>query len=284
MAWTYYPLKFRLLSPLHVGYRKVGNLMQTRPYLPGKLLWAALTARLTRDDHDGSQSSEYRRIGDLVQSNFRFGYLWPSVDGQTSHWPWCHSDFDYLLLGSYASTALSYDQRSAEEGSLHETEFIAPVARNGQPVYLVGDLWVSEGGLPHALRGWKDACHNLQLGGERTYGWGRVQCHSDWSTGQNGSGSTSAGHAWREQNSGIVLTLSADKDNRLTAHAVAAGKGAVSGIVGPVEPLVGWERDNENPGRTWRLSTALICWAPGCTIDAQTSVIISNYGIWEAAA
>ena len=48
MAWQKYDLAFQLLAPLHIGYRKVGNLMQSRGYVPGKNLWAALTARLTR--------------------------------------------------------------------------------------------------------------------------------------------------------------------------------------------------------------------------------------------
>ena len=49
MAWTHYRLKFRLISPLFVGFRRSGNLWETRRYVPGKVLWAALTARLTRD-------------------------------------------------------------------------------------------------------------------------------------------------------------------------------------------------------------------------------------------
>ncbi len=284
MAWTYYPLKLRLLSPLHIGYRKVGNLMQTRPYVPGKVLWAALTARLTRMAGKGADGQAYQDTGAAVRRHFRLGYLWPSLDGTSPYWPWEHEDFDYLLLNSYASTALNYDQQSAEEGSLHETEFMAPVARNGQAVHLVGDLWVREGDLPDALRGWKDAFQKLQLGGERTYGWGRVACCSEWSDGQRGSGTTTAGHIWREQNGEIVLTLPVDKDKRLTAHAVATGERGVSGIVGPVEPLVGWERDNENSGRTWRLSTALICWAPDSRPSEDIAIQVGPYGIWEAVS
>jgi hypothetical protein len=284
MAWTHYSLKLRLLSPLHIGYRKVGNLMQTRPYVPGKVLWAALTARLTRMAGKGADGQAYQDTGAAISQHFRFGYLWPSLDGTSSYWPWKHKDFDYLLLNSYPSTALNYDHQSAEEGSLHETEFIAPVARDRRDVYLVGDLWVREDGLPAVLNGWQEAFQKLQLGGERTYGWGRVQCRSDWSSGQNGSGTTLVGHAWREQNGEVVLMPGADKDERLTAHALAVGGKAVSGIVGPVEPLVGWERDNENPGRTWRLSTALICWEPGSWVSEAITAQVGPFGIWEAVS
>lgn len=282
MSWTHYQLRFRLLSPLHVGYRKVGNLMQTRPYVPGKVLWAALTARITRDDHDGSQGDVYRRIGELVQEHFRFGYLWPSLDGNEPCFPWEPNDFDYLFLGSYASTALNYDQQAADEGTLHETEFIAPVARDGQPVYLVGDLWVHEDKLPEDLNCWQTAFQKLQLGGERTYGWGRVRCCTDSQAGQSGKGTTIAGYTWEERNDEVTLTV--PEGGKLTAHARAAGNGTVAGIVGPVEPLVGWERDNEDSKRTWRLSTAVVCWAPGSQATQEIEVRMTPNGIWEAAS
>jgi len=280
MTWMHYRLRFRLLSPLHVGYRKVGNLMQTRPYVPGKVLWAALTARITRDDHDGSQGDGYRRIGELVQEHFRFGYLWPSLDRNEPSFPWEPNGFDYLFLGSYASTALNYDQRAAEEGTLHETEFIAPVARDGQPVYLVGDLWVREGDLPKELTNWQRAFQKLQLGGERTYGWGRVRCYTDWQAEQSETDTAIANHTWKERNGEVILMISAGA--RLTAHARAAGEDAISGVVGPVEPLVGWERGNEDSDKAWRLSMAVVCWAPGSQATQEIEVRMTPYGIWEA--
>jgi hypothetical protein len=48
MAWQVYRLIFRLDTPLHVGQRGWGMIQRTRPYLMGKNLWAATTARLTR--------------------------------------------------------------------------------------------------------------------------------------------------------------------------------------------------------------------------------------------
>ena len=283
MTWTHYRLRFRLLSPLHVGYRKVGNLMQTRPYVPGKNVWAALTARLTRDYHNGGDAEMYKCIGRLVQENFRFGYLWPSLDGNEPYFPWKHDDFDYLFLGSYASTALNYEQGAADEGLLHEVEFIAPVTRDRQPVYLVGDLWVKKGDIPVEIR--EQVLSNLQLGGERHYGWGRVRCCTDWDEKQEGSGQTVAGYHWNEQNEEVVLTLSKDNDKdkaRLTAHAKAVGSDALSGIVGPIEPLVGWERNNDaNAKNPWKLSSAVVCWAPGGRVKQEIQVRIGDSGIWK---
>ncbi len=304
-TWTHYKLVFRLLSPMHIGYRKVGNLMQTRSYVPGKVLWAALTARITRDYHGGSRGSEYKDIGDSVQQYFRFGYLWPSLDGDKPYFPWEHDDFDYLFLGSYASTALNYEQGAADEGLLHEVEFIAPYARRDHygdsrgkeqarntqhasavsKVYLVGDLWVKEN-VSDKLPNWREAVRTLQLGGERHYGWGRVRCCTDWDEKQEGSGQTVAGYHWNEQNKEqdkkeVVLTL--PKDARLTAHAKAVNNGdALSGIAGPIEPLVGWERNNDdNAKNPWKLSSAVVCWAPGGRVKQEIQVQIGDNGIWK---
>ena len=281
MTWTHYRLRFRLLSPMHIGYRKVGNLMQTRPYVPGKNVWAALTARLTRDYHNGGDAEMYKCIGRLVQENFRFGCLWPSTNKDAPSFPWEDPQFDYRFLGSYASTALNYDRRAAEEGLLRETEYIAPVARDGQPVYLVGDLWVREDDLPKALNSWQEAFQKFQLGGERTYGWGRVRCCTDWQAGQSRQGTTIAGYTWEERNDDVILTV--PEGGKLTAHARAAGEDAISGVIGLVEPLVGWERNNASDSHSpWRLSSATVCWAPGSWVEHEVKVRIGENGIWEA--
>jgi len=79
MSWQCYDLIFRLMAPLHVGWRKSGNLQQTRGYVPGKNQWAALTARLTREYDDGAKGQRYVEIGQKVQKHFRFGYLYPAL-------------------------------------------------------------------------------------------------------------------------------------------------------------------------------------------------------------
>src|SRR5437588_6306984 len=74
MAWTAYQVSFRLLSPLHIGWRKLGNLQQTRPYVTGRTLLGALTARITREQG----SNEYTEIGKLVDKQLTFTYFYPS--------------------------------------------------------------------------------------------------------------------------------------------------------------------------------------------------------------
>jgi hypothetical protein len=277
MTWQKYPLVFRLESPLHIGYRKVGNLMQTRPYVPGKVLWAALTTRLTRDSGHGADGSSYRDIGQTVNESFRFSYLYlalpkdtiqpvKSVDDLTIHYPWQDNLFDYYFLDSYASTALDYDHQAAAEGLLHEVEFIRPQARplpgNAKPlqVYLVGELYVQDK-LDSKLAGWRAALSRIQLGGERGYGWGRLRLEP-------------------LPDQGIMEepTIEIEKDKPVLAHVQAQG----ANIVGPVEPLIGWERDNdENSVKNWHLSSATICYAPGAMVKSKTTFIIGRYGVWQ---
>lgn len=305
MVWTNYHLKFRLQSPMHIGYRKVGNLMQTRKYVPGKNLWAALTARLTRDFSDAKWNLGYKRVGECVAAQFRFGYLWPSIDETTPCYFWKkderdYFDFDYLFLDSYASAALDYSAYSTEEGSLHETEFIAPVARTGKPVFLLGDLWAKDGKIDSAA--WQKSMEYLQLGGERTYGWGRLALRSNWMDCSSGSGETSAGHLWGEERDEVVISLS--ENERITAHALAAfneahavgshyskccgntayhvntdARGVTNDVVGPVEPIV---------GREWSsFAGQNVCFGgiyfmPGGKLNRCGKFAIDSFGRWES--
>jgi len=278
MAWTHYRLRFRLLAPLHVGWRKTGNLMQTRPYVPGRLLWAALTARLTRNAGQGHDAQAYQDVGKRVQEYFRFGYLWPSLDGKHPYFPWEHpADFEYLLLGSYMSTSLHPQSTTAEEGSLHEVEFLAPTARDGRPVFLLGDLWVSEDDLPNDpanLGDWKAALSYLQLGGERGYGWGRVrlvECQEDglsWEEGWD----------WQEAGEEVEVSYKGGNSTRLPVHALAVPyeeeKPVESTVVGPVEPWLGWERGTSG----FRISQARILYQPSAEVPSGFRGILHPWG------
>jgi len=277
MTWTAYKIVFRLLSPMHIGWIKQGNVQRTRPYVTGKALWGALTARLTRDfPHLGG---DYETVGKRVSDELAFSYFYPAVGKTVDLWPWGEraDEFAWRYLGSYASTALNYGRNTAEEGSLHETEFIAPHTRDGRPVYLVGYIFAHQGcTLP-----WQKVLSRLQLGGERTYGWGRVGLHKLLDNGQEFFNSDLALDLNGKR---PVVTVSADKE--LLAHALAAefqGRRPVPEISGPIEPLLG--RETTNPQRFGGdLPPARICWQPGGTLTASAKIIIGEYGIWEGIA
>src|SRR3990172_6355082 len=88
MSWNVYDIAFRLISPLHIGYRKVSNLQQTRGYVPSKTLWAALTARLTGDTIYRAQRKDYEHVGEKINRHIRFSYFYPSLNKCTQCFTW----------------------------------------------------------------------------------------------------------------------------------------------------------------------------------------------------
>lgn len=266
MAWTMYLVTFRLLSPLHVGWFKQGNLQRTRPYLSGKALWGALTARLTR-----MGKGDYKEIGKQVNEWLAFSYFYPSTEvGHVSLWPWegQANEFTWRYLSSYASTALNYTQNSAEEGSLHETEYISPYTREGEPVYLVGYIFEKEG----CLLEWQEALKRLQLGGERTYGWGRVQLIGEpqkpdafWP-------------GWGVNLSEGRPTLDSEEVASLYAHLRYSD--AADPVQGTLEPLVGRETHvADEHGQQIKFHG--LTWAPGSRCKGAMTVQIGEFGILE---
>lgn len=270
MRWTAYRVIFRLLTPMHVGAAKLGNLQRARPYLTGKALWGALAARLTRDDP--ALGGDYVAVGRRVNEELAFSYFYPAAGEAVDLWPWENPDrFTWRYLGSYAGTALDYGRNAAEEGSLHETEFIAPFTRDGRPVYLVGCVFERTG---CTLR-WRQVLTRLQVGGERTYGWGRLTLHSMVTE----TASLFGRHALRLDGARPCLTVAARE--HLLAHALADGVKAVAAH-GRLAPLVGRETTTAaEHGRT--VALAAICWEPGSVVTTDARFIIGPNGIWEAA-
>lgn len=296
MDWQVYRVIFRLRTPVHIGQSKVGNVQLTRPYVTGRVLWGALTARLARDQHQGKGPATdpglYQKVGDAVHKYLAFTYFYPALQIGEDYqviWPWeKEAAFRARFLGSYASTALVYPHHSASEGSLHEVEFIAPRTQDdGVPVYLIGYVFAQK-----SAPDWQSALHRLQLGGERGYGWGRVMLAKKpellaeprlfgWYTVEPG--------IWPP------VLQAQDKGNGrevipLLAHTLVATDNNVSrqtgaGIKGRVEPLVGREtRLDKKPGFGATVSDARICWAPGATAPPGTRIAIGPYGIWEAVS
>lgn len=296
MAWTQYQLVFQLKSPLHIGYRKVGNLMQTRSYVTGKVLWAALTARFTRDLGNGTDGQAYVDIGDNLKQYFRFSYLWPAVpcgsiskvekwDDLQTLFPFEVNEsknpnslrklyphpqlvksayFDYCFLDSYAGTALDQHNFTADEGTLHDTEFIAPYIRsNGLPVHLVGSLWVVDD-CPHKFSDWADKLNHIRLGGELSYGWGKVQCICC--------------EPIKKTNEDYILDPeSFPWSGHIPAH-IQLEQSEVT-VQGIIEPLVGWERKTNG---NQEIGHATIAFVPGSYDEnGSANFVIKHYGVWE---
>ena len=289
MAWKAFEVVFRLRSPMHIGLSKVGNLQRTRYYVLGRVIWGALTMRMTRDTISGpaTDSRLYRDVGDKVHEKLAFTYFYPATaDGNGGYevcWSWDdESEFTYRFIRSYASTALSYPMQSAEEAMLHEVEFISPnTLDEGKPVFLVGYVFEKEGIEPDFKEAWKNALQKLQFGGERGYGWGDISL-----VGEPTSHSYSSlfGNLFETDLNDDRPVLSVQRCKPLLAHCPAKNiSGDVFDAEGSIEPLVGREWNSQNKGYRYAGQSVVfnhICFTPGSIVTKDCRFTIGNYGIW----
>lgn len=282
MTWTAYQVVFKLKSPLHIGCGKVGNVQRTRPYVTGRVFWGALTMRLTRDGTDGAatNSSQYQGYGKRVNQQLAFTYFYPAIQDNKDYkikWPWENESlFRRCFLSSYASTALVYPQQAAEEGLLHEVEFISPrTLDDGQQVYLVGYVFQQE----TSMLPWQSACQRLQIGGERGYGWGDIRLIeikkvTDEHDGYSRRLFDSEKYSWQVENNSIVIQVS--ENSPLLAHTQTENVSAQ----GEIEPLVGREwKEAHRAGESVAFSG--MCWTPGSVVNQELSFKVGELGIWH---
>ena len=271
--WHAFRVAFPLRSPLHVGWRTTGNLKQTRPYLIGRSFWGALTARVARDLLDG----DYREADIQVRRNVVHTYFYPSVNpDRVDLWPWGRDRdrFAWLHLDSFSSTAL-VDGRAKLDGSLHETELIAPVARDGSPVWLVGYVWCTDAGLELVSR---KRLGRLQFGGERAYGWGRVSPPS--MAPLSASDLLFGIWNWAEESGQIDVHPPSTEPVQVVAHVAMDKAGSTEAPHGRVEALVGrLTTESKRLQFGGAMSTAEICLSPGTLSSASYS--IGGFGLWR---
>ncbi len=263
--------------------------MQTRPYVPGRVLWGALTANLVRSYDDGSNGWRYREVGEAVNENFLFGYLWPaipksekivSLDDLEVRFPWDEKElpFDYLFLDAYASTALDYTSYSASEGTLHHVEYIMPYTRGAdpKPVFLVGDIFVRSGFTKeeNVLQKWEHALRNLQLGGERSYGWGRVEVVEITSNGKTLL--ETQGFQVSKHENEVVITVEKENSKALSHVLTSITK---TMLRYPLEVLTGYEMGVD--GRYKLVESPPIAYLPGVCLVKGTKIQIKSHGLWE---
>lgn len=273
MTWHAYEVVFHLCAPLHSGWRTMGNVRMTRPYVTGRSFWGALTERLTRDATSGAatDSERYHEIGRQVHNNLAFTYFYVALgagDHYATVWPWGESESAYRrrFLSSYASMALTYPQQSAAEGLLHEVESICPrTLDDGQPIFLKGYLFERQG----CDLAWRQALERLQLGGERGYGWGNLKCARLAPIADNCLFDKAT-----FDGSGARPVIQLAERAPLLAHTAPHGVTAT----GPVEPLVGREWQ-QHPGQLVVCSG--VYFAPGALVQQPAAFEVHALGIWH---
>jgi len=302
MSWQVYEWKFRLKSPLHIGFHKIMHFFKTRPYVPGKLLWGALTAKLT----PMLGINDYQKVGEFLKKIIRFGYLYPYVEEKLYIPQYTEeglkfgslnqNDFEKKFISSMASAAIEAESLTAEEGMLHEVEFISPYTiDDGKPVYLPvylkGLLWLrefAENGIRlsrsndeliiihnEASFNFKGHLANrFQIGGERKYGFGLVELKELDEISINEFKGWSG--KWNEKDKEVYISL--NSNDSVWSHILHSNN---LNIKGNIEPLVGrdWEA-TKGAGR--KLTSYGLFWHPGSILCEDRTFKITEFGLWEA--
>ncbi len=285
MAWQCFRLTYELLSPLHIGYHKLGNVQRTRYYIPARNLWAAVTEGLVRSgfasDVLGTQAGDYTAVGDWVNEHIAFTYFFLHDDGALLY-P-CYTEnglcygglkqyeFERRYLAARVTTALDPATTSAQAASLHEVEFIGSVNHDGARTGIGGWVFLRDAAF-EKLGGkatWHSWLRDLQVGGERRYGFGRLRLAGELQPVNRLDG-------YDVELKGVRPRIAAEKGKPFWAHTLSENTKA-SGLI---EPLVGREtKASASFGQ--RLTRARVCWTPGSISGASQQFVIAGDGIWE---
>ena len=336
MTWRAYELVYRVMSPVHIGWHTLGYIKLTRHYIPGKAMWGAFTANLSRSGQKDFHIEDYKVFGNLLRTNILVSYFYLAIhngDGLQAILPqyteegfkyrkvgykrptpeetlnqgvtsseiaqkgrngeYSKEEFERLFISSFGQTAVLPENNTAEDKSLHESEFIMPTIEVGgksKPVYFIGYLFIKDGvctGNDRMAVGWEGAAINLKgplseifVGGDRKYGWGRLSLDSE----------KTRTDVKKIFDIPLVLDkgrpeLTIPSGRPIPAH-VPINQGIR--IKGDIEPLIGrvWgEVENKEKekivGFGQEITTSGICWMPGSILSEQKAFHVCAYGVLE---
>jgi len=296
MGWKVYKLVYQAKSPIHIGWHTLGYIKLTRYYITGKNIWAAMTANITRALYD---YKDYGGIGDLLKEGILTSYFFPAVDTEHPLLPRFtdkglmnggkpEAEFERIFIKSYGQTAVLPHSNTAEDETLHESEYISPCVEIGGKqcqVYFVGYIFISDTAHYNDkkvdLEEIKQAISEIFVGGDRKYGWGRLLL--DDGKKSEVTDSMVFGNTLYPDDNGLKIRI--EKDSSIPAHLKVDSS---VNLKGDIEPLVGreWGEVTGKDGQTrkgfgQRISEAKIYWMPGSIIEEGKPLKIGAYGILE---
>ena len=305
MSWKCYELKYEAKSPLHIGYgSQLGIVNRTRYYIPGKTMWGAVTAVLSRRIMQSYDKGIYKEIGEFVAKHLIFSYFYP-VKGADIFYPnytkaglkfvnemegktvMSKEEFEHEFIISYVSTAIERGKGTAEEASLHEIELISPVKLTG---YLFTDLQkdqsyadtnvieMGEDKIRLKIDGEEieifDVIKDIQIGGERIYGFGKLklidnEIEQKEKLFDKYQLDLSTKKAGVKKTEGQIIALS---------HVLIDDK-LLNSIKGDMEPLVVREWGSRGAGK--KVNYHGIALVPGTRFETDSQIVIDEFGLWK---
>jgi len=293
MGWTAYRLVYQAKSPVHIGWHTLGYIKLTRYYITGKAIWGALTANLTRACFT---YDDYIDVGNLLCSSILTGYFYPSLDPDSlpmlpeytenglMYGDYKREDFERLYIKSYGQTAVLPESNTAEDGSLHESEYIQPVIEKDgrqRQVYFIGYIFINDdaeyNGVEINLQNIREALTEIFVGGDRKYGWGRLRLFNK----PDEEGNQSRMFGLEIKLDGEYPLVAIPQKGRIPAHLLIDHR---LRLKGDIEPLVGreWEKKTRKAGAGQRISEARICWTPGSVLlEEKLTLKVCKFGILD---
>lgn len=307
MTWKAYRLVYRAMSPVHIGWHTLGYIKLTRHYIPGKSMWGAMTANLTRT-YGVRGVNDYAVFGDLLKTDILASYFFPAIDADNPLQPHytdqgiiygnvrsghTKEEFERLFIGSFGQTAIMPQSNTAEDESLHESEYISPgIKENGEykPVLFVGYLFIKEGASLNGKKiAWDEgeiplypAIREIFIGGDIKYGWGRLKLSNN--PGKEGHHTKVFGYDFQcpdKPVNGSSPSLKIPANSSLPGHLAIDSDLATRG---DIEPLLGreWSTDKNGKkgfGAGQKISPATVCWIPGSVLMETRTLKVGKYGI-----
>lgn len=295
MSWSLFRWVWQLDGPLYVGMPPAGSLNRTRLYVPARALWGALTAELSRREAQNGKEPQYQAVGESLQKDYRFTYLYPAqkVDSTWQAWlpnfrnalglSWAREDqpeqaevdrrFRRRLLSTRPATSIEASTDTAEDGSLRETECIATrwqnhANRDAGPVAMQGYVLIRTGKekakyAPAKCR--LDGLEVLFVGGDVRYGLGRLR-------------RVAFERVMPERIFGAPVTLGGNDVLRIKSATTWAHACHSVPLAGGLEVLGGWNR-----GSIRDLETNTPAWQPGSNSESEIQWTIEPDGLWRPA-
>ncbi|OPY72514.1 MAG: hypothetical protein A4E62_00836 [Syntrophorhabdus sp. PtaU1.Bin002] len=305
MSWNVYRLVYQAKSPIHIGWHTLGYINLTRYYIPGRTMWGAFVANLTRTYGDKG-IEDYKTFEVLLTKDVLVSYFYPALEPEKPMLPKFTSGglfygdlpahaFERQFVKSFGQTAVAPGSNTAQDQSIHESEYIAPVikAEDGSQsqVYFVGYVFINDhAGINGKPVGWEGNSINLKravseifVGGDRTYGWGRLVI-DDRFTEANPTKFFNAMEFLPSDDKSLVW-FPGDIPGPIPAH-VSVSSGLA--LKGDIEPLAGREWSARGPGQTIVSLNNTLCWMPGSILTEdqpqKRTFAIGSCGILTSGA
>jgi len=191
MTWKCKELIYKLESPVHIGKgQKLGIIDRTRYYIPGKTMWGAGVAKIGKEK-DLSDDKEWKDLKDFVRKNMIFTYFYISnekgeevlgpeyKDNGLKYGGKSEQEFESKYITSFASAGVEKNSGTTTDGDLHEFELIKDKIGPSETVFLKGYVFIDEEDFEdhdeYVLDNFMDYTKKLQVGGERNYGYGKIE-------------------------------------------------------------------------------------------------------------